>query len=129
MADLFDRAILIGMGLEKKAREALSELQSAGKSETEAREGGELPPKEAAENKVVEEGIHLLRDLVSTLKGMKEKVEGDVTGASEKLFERMGVATDEEIEVVKEMARVAREKADELERRVAILEGKIAAKE
>ena len=127
MADIFDKAILVGMGLEKKAKEVLEELQKSGKTETEA-EGGEVPPKQAVENKVVEEGVSVLRELISAARGVKEKIEGDVTGATEKIFDRMGVPNADDIEVIKEMARVSREKVDALEKRVAELEKALAEK-
>ncbi|MBI5810903.1 MAG: accessory factor UbiK family protein, partial [Deltaproteobacteria bacterium] len=45
--------------------------------------------------------------------------------ASGKVFERLNVAREEDIDVVKEMARVAREKVDSLEKRVAGLEARL----
>ncbi len=129
MADILDKAILIGIGLEKKAKEVLDELQQAGKSGTEgaaagATEGG-LPPKEAAENKIVEEGIKALREFLAVVKTGKEKLDKEFSSSSEKVLERLNVATQNDIDVIKEMARIAREKVDKLEKRVAELEARL----
>ena len=54
MADLLDKAILIGMGLERKAREVLDELEKSGKANKETSDEAGLPLKEKVENKVVD---------------------------------------------------------------------------
>lgn len=129
MSDLFDKAILIGMGLEKKAKEVLGELESAGKTAKEAPGSEGLPPRQAAENKVVDEGVRALKEFVTLVKSAKEKLEKDVSTGSEKVFEKLNVATQNDIELIKEMARVAREKVDKLEKRVAELEARIVKDE
>lgn len=123
MSDLLDKAILIGMGLEKKAKEVLDELESAGKSKAAGQE--ELPPRQAAENKVVDEGVRALKEFVTVVKGAKEKLEKEFSTGSEKVFGKLNVATQADLEVVLEMARVAREKVDKLEKRVAELESRL----
>lgn len=128
MADLLDKAILIGIGLEKKAKEVLDELQQAGKS-SEAASEGELPPKEAAENKVVEEGIRALREFLSLVKSGKERLDKEFATSSEKVLEKLNVATQNDMDVIKEMARIAREKVDKLEKRVAELESRLGKAE
>lgn len=125
MSDLLDKAILIGMGLEKKAKEVLDELENAGKTSKEATGGEGLPPRQAAENKVVDEGVRALKEFVTLVKSAKEKLEKDVSSGSEKVFEKLNVATQNDIELIKEMARVAREKVDKLEKRVAELEKRL----
>lgn len=129
MSDLFDKAILIGMGLEKKAKEVLGELENAGKTSKEAAGSEGLPPRQAAENKVVDEGVRALKEFVTLVKSAKEKLEKDVSSGSEKVFEKLNVATQNDIELIKEMARVAREKVDKLEKRVAELEARIVKDE
>jgi BMFP domain-containing protein YqiC len=129
MSDLFDKAILIGMGLEKKAKEVLGELENAGKTSKEAPGSEGLPPRQAAENKVVDEGVRALKEFVALVKSAKEKLEKDVSTGSEKVFEKLNVATQNDIELIKEMARVAREKVDKLEKRVAELEARIVKDE
>lgn len=129
MSDLLDKVILIGMGLEKKAKEALDELESAGKTSKEAAGTEGLPPRQAAENKVVDEGVRALKEFVTIVKSAKDKLEKEVSTGSEKVFEKFNVATQNDIELIKEMARVAREKVDKLEKRVADLEARIVKDE
>jgi len=127
MSDLIDKAILIGLGLEKKAKETLEELEKAGKAgvaEKSAPEaGGEpLSPKQVVENKVVEEGIKTLKDFLGLVKTAKEKLDKEVASGSGKVLGKLNVATQEDIEVVKEMIRVSREKIDNLDKRLTELE-------
>lgn len=129
MSDLIDKAILIGLGIEKKAKETLEELEKAGKagiSEKPAEGGpvaGEpLTPKQAVENKVVEEGIKTLKEFLGLVKSAKEKLDREVSAGSGKVLGKLNVATQEDIEVVKEMIRVSREKIENLDKRVAELE-------
>lgn len=129
MADLFDKAILIGMGLERKAREVLEELEKSGKASKEASGDAGLPLKEKVENRMVDEGIRALKEFLSVVNAAKEKIEKEVASSSGKVFEKLNVATAEEIEVIKEMARIAREKADKLEKRVADLEARLERNE
>ncbi len=130
MADILDKAILIGLGLEKKAKEALEELEKMGK-EGVGKKGAEagapapqepLSPKQVLENKVVEEGVKTLREFLSLVKSAKEKLGKEVTSSSGKVMEKLNVATHDDIEIIREMARIAREKADDLEKRVEELE-------
>lgn len=137
MADILDKAILIGMGLEKKAREMLDELQKAGKQTSEERSGAKpeaagapsgesLPPRQAVENKLVEDGVVVLKEFLAFVKAGKEKLEKEVTSSSGKVFEKLNVASQDDIDIVKEMARIAREKVDKLEKRVEELEARLA---
>jgi len=135
MSDLIDKALLIGMGIEKKARETLEDLTKAGHEESRSRTGaegegeGELPPKQAVENMVVDEAVGGLREVVSAARTLREKLEGEFAEGSEKFLGKLHVPTSDDMDVVKEMARKAREKTDELEKRVAELEKKLAGKE
>ena len=124
MADFLDRAILMGMGLEKKLRELMEELEKKGKEEgKEAKEEG-LPPKKRLENKLVEDGVKAIRELLCTLKDSKERLGKDISGGAEKVAERLNLATRDELDIVKEMARLSREKVDLLEKRIKELEEK-----
>lgn len=155
MNDILDKAITLGLGLEKKAKETLKELESLGKSEVdvdivdadvvdaegepvEGEEGvarGEnseddgvdmdsesLDPRKLLDNKLVEDGTRFLTDIVSIVDQIKDKVGVEATGSSEKLVEKLNLATQEDLDVVREMARVAREKVDLLEKKIAELE-------
>ncbi len=66
-----------------------------------------------------------MKEFVTVVKSAKEKLEKEVSSGSEKVFEKLNVATQSDIEVVMEMARVAREKVDKLEKRVAELESRL----
>jgi len=109
MTDILDKAILIGLGLEKRVKDALNELVSEGK-EAKTGEGGELPPKQELENKLVDEG--------------KEKVDKEIEEAVKHLLEKFKVATKDDMEIIEKMAQVAREKVDKLEKRIEELEKK-----
>lgn len=129
MADLLDKAILIGIGLEKKAKEVLGDLQQAGKEAkaSAAGEGAEpLTSKETVENKVVEEGVKALSEFLNVIRSVKSKIESEVQSSSGKVFDKLHIATEDDIEVVREMARIAREKVDSLEKRVEELEARLS---
>jgi len=136
MSDLFDKALLIGMGLEKKAKEALEELQKEGKQEAAAAGGGdagdevrEMGPRQAAENKVVDEGVRVLKEFLNLVKTGRERLEKEVSTSSGRLLDKVNAATRDDVEIVKEMARISREKVDKLEKRVAELEAKLGVKD
>lgn len=128
MADLLDKAILIGLGLEKKAKEVLEELQKAGKeskSEGGAGEGEGLSAKQVVENKVVEDGVKALKEFLSAVKSVKERIESEVSSSSGRVLEKLNVPTQDDIDIVREMARIAREKVDRLEKKVTELEARL----
>src|SRR3972149_7621128 len=118
MTDILDKAILIGIGLEKRAKDILNELASEGK-EAKTGEEGELPPKQELENKLVEEGTKVVRELIASVKAGKEKVDKEIEEAVQHLLEKFKVATKDDMEIIEKMAQVAREKVDVLEKRVA----------
>jgi BMFP domain-containing protein YqiC len=129
MADIIDRAILFGMGLEKRLKGVVDEMVEEGKSgEAEGGEGEKLPPKKEFENRLVEEGVQVLRELVETVRGGKEKVDGEIHDVAERFAEKCKVATKDDIEIIQKMAQVAREKVDKLEKRVAKLEKELGKK-
>ena len=119
--EFIDKAILIGTGLEKKIKELLVELEEKGKAEG-AEEG--QPAKERIENRVVEDGIKAVKELLCVLREGKDRIESEVVEGAESLTGKLNLATASDLEEVKEMARAAREKTDKLEKRVKKLEGK-----
>ncbi len=125
MTDILDKAILIGIGLEKRLKDTLNELASEGK-EAKTGEGGELPPKQELENKLVEEGTKAVREIIATVKAGKEKVDKEIEEAVQHFLEKFKVATKDDMEIIEKMARVAREKVDKLEKRIEELEKKSA---
>jgi len=129
MADIIDRAILFGMGLEKRLKGVVDEVVEEGKSgESEGTEGEKLSPKKEFENRLVEEGVQILRELVETVRGGKEKVDGEIHEVAERFADKCKVATKDDIEIIQKMAQVAREKVDKLEKRVAALEKELRKK-
>jgi BMFP domain-containing protein YqiC len=137
MADIIDKAIEVGMGLEKKAKEVLDELQKSGEAakKEKAAEGTEgtgtpedLTPRQVVENRVVEEGVKALKEFLCIINTVKEKLGREFVAGSGKLAEGLHVATEDDIDVVKEMARVAREKVDALEKRMEALEKRLKKK-
>lgn len=142
MAELLDKAVVLMLGLEKKAKEVLEELKKAGEAGEAGGGGGggggvktagagggkELTPSQRLENRVVEEGAKALKDFLRVVEGAKEKLEKEIAGSSGRILEKLHAAKEEDIEVVKEIARVAREKVDRLEKRLSELEGLIRKK-
>ncbi len=135
MSDMLDNILLVGMGLETKVKEALEELRKSGKGEGgedggEKKEGGDggLTPKQVVENKIVDEGIGIVKELLCVVDGAKTRIEEEISANSGRIRTKLHAADSEEIEVIKEMARLAREKVDTLEKRVDELEAIINKK-
>ena len=141
MADLIDKAIEVGLEIEKKAKETLDGLKSsreaASRKKSESAQEGEggggeketeLTPRQTVENRVVDEGTKVLKEVFSAVNSLKERLGKELTAGSEKVADKLHVATDDELDVVREMARVAREKVDTLEKRVAKLEAALKKK-
>lgn len=123
MTDLLDKAIQIGVGLEKKAREFVDEVQKAGAAARAPKEGaGGLAPKQELENRIVEEGVKAVKEFLSFISSAKDRLEKGASSTSGQVLEKLNIATQADLDVVKEMARVAREKVDALEKKVAELE-------
>ena len=127
MADMLDKFITLGIGLEKKATEALGELEKIGKEavdEEEAKEDSEgLGAKKELENRLVDNGVKVIGEFIALLKDCRKSAEGGVRGSSEKVMDKLHMASTEDVEVIREIARIAREKVDALEKRVTALEG------
>lgn len=132
MADVIEKAILIGAGVEKKLKDILREFEESGRKE---RGGGgvptpsgagraEIPPYQSLQNRLVEDASKAVKELLSVLKDSRTKVEGEVSSATESIADKLGLATKDDLEIVKEMARVAREKVDALEKRCDAMEHK-----
>ncbi|MCK4739365.1 MAG: hypothetical protein KAT46_05395 [Deltaproteobacteria bacterium] len=123
MTDFLDKAILLGLGVEKKLKDIASEFSGDGDTETKDSEGEEkLPPRERLENAIVSDGTAAIKELITLLKEGKDKVENEFLSGTESLGEKLNIATKVELDTVKEMARVAREKVDSLEKRLDKLE-------
>ncbi len=132
MSDIFEKAMLLATGLERKAKEALDELVEAGRDKEgeegtkkgdNGSDGEELPSDKAMQNRIVEDGVKASKELIALLKEGSEKFEKGVLETAEVFVEKLNVATKSDLDTVMEMARKAREKVDELEKRVAKIEG------
>jgi len=127
MSDILDSILLVGMGIEKKVKESLDDLRKSGQSEGgEEADDGEgkkgLSPKQRVENKLVGDGIGVVKEILSVVDGAKTRIEEEIESNSGRIRGKLHAADSDEIEVIKEMARVAREKVDVLEKRVNELE-------
>ncbi len=111
MSDFIDRAILIATGFEKRAKDIVEDLAEAGKEES-------LGTSEKIQNKVVEESVNALRQVAKVLEEGKDKIEEELAGPMESLIDKLGLATKDDLDEVREMARIAREKVDELEKKI-----------
>ncbi len=125
MPDMLDRMLLVAMGLEKKVKDVIDELQKTGEQD-KGEEG--LSAKEVVENKIVDEGVGVVKELLSVVDGARKRIEEELARKSDKIRDKIHAADSEEIEVVKEMARVAREKVDALEKRVDEIENLVKKK-
>jgi len=124
MADVIEKAILIGAGVEKKLKDILNEFEESGKKERGGASQADLPPSQSFQNRLVEEASKAVKDILSVLKESRTKVEGEVSSAAESIADKLGLATKDDLEIVKEMARVAREKVDALEKKLEAIEHK-----
>lgn len=122
MTDILDKIILIGMGLEKKLKDSISKLAEESKKGKTADTDGGLPPRKELENKVVEEGVRILREVADAARTGKEFIDEHINNTVCEILERFKVATREDIEVIEKMAQNAREKVDKLEKRIEELE-------
>ena len=138
MSDFFDKALLLGAGIEKKVKDLACELESSSKEDSNKKTDGTgdatdagstgtegLGAKERIENKLVTEGVRGVKELLSLIKDGKDKVDGEVSGVADTIADKVGLATAAELTTVKEMARVAREKADSAEAGLKKVETKL----
>jgi len=114
MSDFVERAIMIANGFEQKAKEVVEDFAKSASSSVE----GELTGSEKIQNKIVEESVKALRQVVQVLEEGRGKVEEELQGPLESLMEKFNLATKDEVDDLREMVRVAREKVDELEKRL-----------
>ncbi len=70
----------------------------------------------------------MFNDAANLAGGVRREVETIVRTQMERLLSTMDVVTREEFEAVRDMAALAREENEKLEKRIAELEAKLAAK-
>lgn len=121
MADILDKAMSLGVGIGEKVKEKVDELIEAGEK---AKVGGLGAVKEA-ENRFVDEAVKLVSETLKQANVTKEKAESLAVEIAEGLADKLKLATKDELDVVKKLALIAREKAEALEKRVKTLEEEI----
>jgi BMFP domain-containing protein YqiC len=77
-------------------------------------------------NRFFDEMARLMNDAAGAAQGVRREAETLFRTQADRFLREMDVVTREEFEVVKEMARLAREENEELKARVAALEAKLA---
>ena len=121
MAEIVDKAILLGLGIENKVKEMVNELVEAGEK---AKSSGLGAVKEA-ENRFVDEAVKVVSETLKHANVAKEKAESMAVEIAEGLADKLKLATKDELDVVEKLALIAREKAEALEKRVKALEDEI----
>lgn len=135
MADIMDKIIHVWMGMEKKAREAFEELESEGRVEEHIDDAktkpknteevsGDLTGRKKFENKVVETGLNVGKEVVTTIKDGKDRIEEELVDVFQVVSDKLGLVNKDDLDTAIEMARLAREKNAELEKRIEVLEKK-----
>jgi len=76
-------------------------------------------------NRFFDEIGRLMNDAAGAAQGVKREVDTVVRNQAEKILRDLDVVKREEFEVVKDMARLAREENEALKARIAVLEAKL----
>jgi BMFP domain-containing protein YqiC len=79
-------------------------------------------------NRIFDDLAKVASGAASTLAGLKDEIDGLVRSRMERVLSDLAVVTREEFEAVKQTAVNARAEQEKLEKRVAQLEAKLAAK-
>lgn len=122
MADILDKAVSLGLGIgekvKEKVKEKVDELIEAG----EKAKGSGLGAAKEAENRFVDEAVKLVSETLKQANVAKDKAESLAVEIAEGVADKLKLATQDELEVVKKLALIAREKVEALEKRVKALE-------
>ncbi len=79
-------------------------------------------------SRLTDDLARMFNDAANLAGGVRREVETIVRTQMERLLSTMDVVTREEFEAVRDMAALAREENEKLEKRIAELEAKLAAK-
>lgn len=79
-------------------------------------------------SRLTDDLARMFNDAANLAGGVRREVETIVRTQVERLLSTMDVVTREEFEAVRDMAALAREENEKLEKRIAELEAKLAAK-
>ena len=77
-------------------------------------------------NRFFDEMARLMNDAAGVAQGVRREFDTLFRAQAERILRELDVVKREEFEVVKEMARLAREENEELKTRLAVLERKVA---
>lgn len=80
-------------------------------------------------NRILDEMARLMNDAAGVAQGVKREFDTMYRNQAERVLRDLDIVSREDFEAVKEMARLAREQNEALERRIAALEIRIAALE
>jgi BMFP domain-containing protein YqiC len=81
----------------------------------------------APRGRIFDEMAKLMTDAAGVAQGVRREAETAVKTQAERLLASMDVVSREEFEAVRDMAALARDENEALKRRLAALEGKLAA--
>jgi BMFP domain-containing protein YqiC len=92
-----------------------------------ARSRPEISGMTQTSNRFFDEIGRLMNDAAGAAQGVKREVDTVVRNQAEKILRDLDIVKREEFEVVKDMARLAREENEALKARIAVLEAKLGA--
>jgi len=78
-------------------------------------------------NRFFDEIGRLMNDAAGAAQGVKREVDTVVRNQAEKILRDLDIVKREEFDVVKDMARLAREENEALKARIAVLEARLGA--
>lgn len=122
MAGLIDKALLAGLGIEKRAKKKFNALAREGNKEIE--EG--LDMKEDFENKLVENIVNVVGAGLKKVGGAKKEIDHVAESIAEDLAERLKIVTLDDLDVVEKLVMKNREKVNKLEKQIKKLEDKLS---
>ncbi|HMN72519.1 MAG TPA: accessory factor UbiK family protein [Rhodoblastus sp.] len=80
-------------------------------------------------SRLTDDLARMFNDAAGLANGVRREVETVVRTQMERMLSKMDVVNREEFEAVRDMAALAREENEKLEKRIAELEAKLAAKD
>jgi len=81
------------------------------------------------DNRFIDDMARMMTGAMSAAGGMREEIEARMRHQLESMFARMELVRREEFKVVRDMAALARQENERLEKRLATLEARLAALE
>ena len=81
-----------------------------------------------SDNRILDDMAKMATGALGSLTGLRQEIEAKVQQHLERLLSRMNLVSREEFDTMKSVAQAAREEQIKLERRLADIEAKLAAK-